>query len=116
MNEHVAGPVEALGPGSVTGAGPWVVVNAGGQRHALSRRCRHLRADLAEGHLDGDGCLVCPWHQARYELASGRMVTGPRGVFARVPGLGVSFKAFTRVAPLRRAEVLERDGQIVVRG
>ena len=114
MSEYIVGPVSELGPGSVAGAGPYVVVNIDGTRQALSRRCRHFRADLAGGSVDADGCLVCPWHHARYDPNTGRMVTGPQGVFAKVPGLGASFKALTKVAPLKRATVIERDGQVVV--
>jgi hypothetical protein len=44
------------------------------------------------------------------------MVTGPQGIFARVPGLGTFYRALTRVVPLRRAEVVERDGEVIVRG
>ena len=104
-----------LGPGSVVGAGPWVVLNVDGERFALSRRCRHLRADLAGGELDEEGCLVCPWHHARYDPRDGRMVTGPQGVFALAPGVGTFFKTVTRFAPLGRATVIERDGDVVVR-
>jgi nitrite reductase/ring-hydroxylating ferredoxin subunit len=116
MTEHRAGAATELGPGSVRGAGPWVVLNVDGERVALSRRCRHLRADLAGGHIDEDGCLVCPWHGARYDLRNGRMVSGPQGVFARIPGLGTFFTMVTRVLPLRRARVIERDGEVIVRG
>jgi 3-phenylpropionate/trans-cinnamate dioxygenase ferredoxin component len=115
MDEHTVGAAAELGPGTVRGAGPWVVLNVDGQRVALSRRCRHLRADLAEGHIDEQGCLVCPWHGARYDITNGRMVRGPQGVFARVPGLGTMFTTLTRVAPLRRAKVIERDGKVIVR-
>jgi 3-phenylpropionate/trans-cinnamate dioxygenase ferredoxin component len=114
MSEYIVGSVEELGPGSVKGAGPWVVVNVDGQRHALSRKCRHLRADLAGGTIDAEGCLVCPWHQARYDVNAGNMVTGPQGAFAKVPGLDPFFKAITKFGPLKRATVIERDGQVVV--
>ena len=40
--------------GSVTGSGDYAVGNNGGY-FAVSRRCRHLRADLAEGRIDADG-------------------------------------------------------------
>jgi nitrite reductase/ring-hydroxylating ferredoxin subunit len=60
MSETLVGTVEELGPGSVKGVGDYVVVNVDGTRHALSRRCRHLRADLAKGEIDAEGCLVCP--------------------------------------------------------
>ena len=34
--------------------GDWAVLNAGGERLAVYRRkCRHLRADLANGEIDG---------------------------------------------------------------
>lgn len=114
MGEHVAGSVDELGPGSVAGAGPWVVVNVDGKRLALSRHCRHLRADLANGTIDADGCLVCPWHHARYDVDTGSMVDGPGGAFAKVPGLDAFYKTLTKAWPLKRATVVERDGQVVV--
>ena len=110
-----AGPAADLEPGGMTGAGPWAVGRTlDGDTFAVSRKCRHLRADLAEGHVDEEGCVVCPWHQSRYEPESGRMVTGPQGVFRYVPGSGAFFKALTRVVPLRRAAVHEEDGQLHV--
>jgi 3-phenylpropionate/trans-cinnamate dioxygenase ferredoxin component len=104
-----------LPPGHVVGAGRWAVGNAEGTYFAVSRRCRHLRAELANGTIDDDGCLVCPWHGARYDVASGHMVTGPQGAFAKVPGLGASYRLLTRVAPLRVATVSDRKGTLYVR-
>jgi nitrite reductase/ring-hydroxylating ferredoxin subunit len=76
---------------------------------AVSRRCRHLRADLAGGSIDADGCLVCPWHQAKYDVRTGRMTRGPQGVFAKIPGLSASFVALTKIWPLHRGTVLDGD-------
>jgi nitrite reductase/ring-hydroxylating ferredoxin subunit len=101
-------PADDVPEGSVTGVGPYAVGN-NGSYFAVSRRCRHLRADLAGGSLDSDGCLVCPWHASKYDVVTGRMVRGPQGVFAKVPGLSASFVALTRVWPLRRGRV-ERTG------
>jgi hypothetical protein len=42
------------------------------------------------------------------------MVVGPQGIFARIPGLGLAFKALTRVVPLGRGTVVERDGMLQV--
>ena len=81
----------------------------------MSRRCRHLGADLAKGSIDPGGCLVCPWHGARYDVETGRMVRGPQGIFAQVPGLGAA-KLLTRVLPLRCGKVEERDGTLNVYG
>lgn len=115
MAEIKVGPAADLTPGKVVGAGRYAVGNAGGERFAVTRRCRHLYADLAEGSIGKDGCLVCPWHGSRYDVKTGRMVRGPGGVFAKIPGLGASFKALTRVWPLGRGTVSERDGDVYVR-
>ena len=56
-----------------------------GEYFAVSRRCRHLRADLAEGSVDAEGCLVCPWHRSTYDVATGRMVRGPQECSPRFP-------------------------------
>ena len=98
----------------VVGAGPWAVGNADGELFAVSRRCRHLYADLADGTIDDDGCLTCPWHESKYDVKTGRMVSGPQGVFAKIPGLGVAFKMVTWVLPLRRGRVVQRDEVIYV--
>jgi nitrite reductase/ring-hydroxylating ferredoxin subunit len=77
-------PAADLPPGAVRRAGDWAVGNRGsvdgGDRYfAVSRRCRHQLADLSEGSIDADGCLVCPWHQSRYDVRTGEMVEGPTG-------------------------------------
>jgi nitrite reductase/ring-hydroxylating ferredoxin subunit len=78
----------------------------------VSRRCRHLRADLADGKIDTDGCLVCPWHKSKYDVTTGQMTRGPQGVYARVPGLSGSFKALTRLFPLKRGTVEQRGSDL----
>lgn len=115
MAEIEVGPVADLKPGAVTGAGNYAVGNADGTYFAVSRRCRHLYADLARGTIDANGCLVCPWHGSRYDVKTGRMVRGPQGIFAKVPGLGAGFKALTRVLPLRRKDVVERAGKLYLK-
>ena len=113
--EERVGPASEVPPGTVKGAGRWAVGNVGGEYFAVTRRGRHLFADLAGGSIDRNGCLVCPWHGSRYDVKTGRMVQGPRGVFAKVPGLSRSFETLTRVLPLGRGEVVERDGVLFVR-
>ena len=97
-------PVADVPPGSVKGAGDYAAGN-NGDYFAVSRRCRHLRADLAEGSIDADGCLVCPWHRSKYDVKTGQMTRGPQGVFARIPGLDAANIALTKVWPLRRGSV-----------
>lgn len=113
--ETEVGAAAELAPGDVCGAGKYAVGNADGERFAVTRRCRHLFADLADGSIDDDGCLVCPWHGAKYDVTTGEMTRGPQGVFAKVPGLGSAFRALTKIVPLGRGDVVERDGTVFVR-
>ena len=113
--EQKVGPVGELTPGTIKAVGGYAVGNANGELFAVSRHCRHLRADLAGGSIDSEGRLVCPWHQSAYDVGSGRMVRGPQGVFAKIPGLGAMFKALTKVLPLRKGQITERDGCLYVK-
>ena len=113
--EQEVGPAADLASGEVRGVGRYAVGNADGELFAVTRRCRHLGADLAGGSIDGDGCLVCPWHGARYDVSTGRMTRGPQGAFAKVPGLDAAYRLLTRVLPLGRGDVFERDGTLFVR-
>jgi nitrite reductase/ring-hydroxylating ferredoxin subunit len=114
-DELRVGPAAELPPGRVVGVGRYAVGNSAGKVFAVSRRCRHLRADLAGGSIDDDGCLVCPWHGARYDVDTGRMVRGPQGVFAKIPGFDAANELLTRAWPLQRRTVDERDGALYVR-
>jgi nitrite reductase/ring-hydroxylating ferredoxin subunit len=113
--ETEVGSTAELVPGFVRGAGRYAVGNANGELFAVTRRCRHLGADLANGSIDRAGCLVCPWHGARYDVATGRMMRGPQGIFAKIPGIDAAYRLLTRVLPLGRGEVVERDGTVFVR-
>ncbi len=113
-NEIEVGPASELTPGTVTGAGRYAVGNADGELFAVTRRCRHLYADLAEGSIDDEGCLVCPWHASKYDVETGKMVSGPKGIYAKIPGLQTALKAFTTILPLGRGKVVERDGTVYV--
>ncbi|MFW2339252.1 MAG: Rieske (2Fe-2S) protein [Acidimicrobiia bacterium] len=112
-DEIEVGPVADLPPGTIKGVSHYAVGHSD-KLFAVSRRCRHLYADLAGGSVDENGCLTCPWHQAEYDVHTGRMVKGPQGIFAKIPGLGLAFKTLTLVLPLRRGKVSEHDGTVFV--
>jgi nitrite reductase/ring-hydroxylating ferredoxin subunit len=108
-----------LPPGAVRPAGQWAVANSGGRLVAVSRRCRHQFADLAAGTVDAEGCLVCPWHQSRYDLHTGEMVSGPRGFLGYhgpAPGYSWLVKRFGQVVPLRVRRAVRRGDDVVVEG
>jgi nitrite reductase/ring-hydroxylating ferredoxin subunit len=114
MSAQRVSSVNELPPGRVVGVGPYAVGNRNGEYFAVTRRCRHLGADLAGGKIDENGCLVCPWHHSAYDVGTGRMVLGPQGIFAKVPGLGRAYRLLTTVLPLGRAQVTERNGELYV--
>jgi putative transposase len=68
-------------PHVVRRLGGWAVGRSRGEDFAVSRRCRHQLGDLGNGRVDDDGCLVCPWHGARYD------VRGPDGRRAARPAV-----------------------------
>ena len=80
-----------------------------GKPFAVSNRCRHLFASLGEGHVTDEGCLQCPWHAARYDVGTGKMVRGPQGAFKPLAGI---VKATTGAQPLKTYPVEVRDGAI----
>ena len=111
-------PSSSLPPGTVGRAGRWTVARRrDGAVSAVSSRCRHQLGDLSRGSLDKDGCLVCPWHGARYDPDSGAMVAGPRGFLGYhgpTPGYTGFVKAYATVLRLRRRRVLPVGDDLVV--
>lgn len=83
-----------------------------GRPFAVSNVCRHQFAKLGQGQVR-DGCLECPWHRARYDVESGRMLRGPQG---RIFGFGPYSRTVQAVSntavPLRVHPVELRDGAI----
>ena len=118
MPDRPSVTASSLPPGSVGRAGPWTVVHRrDGEVRAVSSRCRHQLADLSKGTVDKDGCLVCPWHGARYDVDSGAMVEGPKGLLwyqGRTPGYTQLVKAYSKVLKLRRRKVVQQGDAYVV--
>ena len=89
-------PEGAVLAGSVDGEAV-LLARVGGRLHAVGATCTHLGGPLGEGVLVG-GEVRCPWHHARFALATGEAVGAP---------------AFD---PLPCFAVEERDGRVVVTG
>jgi nitrite reductase/ring-hydroxylating ferredoxin subunit len=105
-------------PGEVRRVGTWTVGTSRGEPFAVSSRCRHQLRDLSDGHVDADGCLVCPWHGARYDVRTGEMVAGPRGLAFYVgptPGYTQLVRALARWVPLRIGRAVRRGRSLLVR-
>ncbi len=50
--------------------------NADGTLFAVRDKCPHAEFPLSDGELDGR-TLVCAWHGARFDCASGDVISGP---------------------------------------
>jgi nitrite reductase/ring-hydroxylating ferredoxin subunit/uncharacterized membrane protein len=53
-----------------------VVVRSGEAIQALQDQCAHAGGPLSQGTVV-DGCIQCPWHQSRFDLATGDRRQGP---------------------------------------
>lgn len=67
---------EATPTKAKAGINELVVVRIGDTIHALHAVCAHAGGSLPRGTVQ-DGCIVCPWHGARYRLTDGQVVRGP---------------------------------------
>ncbi|MET0236533.1 MAG: Rieske (2Fe-2S) protein [Kibdelosporangium sp.] len=59
---------------------PVFVLRHGARWTVLHDRCSHLAAPLSTGELttvDGDECVVCPWHGSVFRIDDGQVVHGP---------------------------------------
>lgn len=60
------------------GAEAVALFNVAGRVFAISNRCTHARASLADGAVDAAACVVtCPWHDGKFSLETGRPAGGP---------------------------------------
>jgi len=59
------------------------VFNADGTFYAIDDTCTHRGAPLHEGDCEGAE-VICPWHGARFDLATGQNLSppAPKGVSA----------------------------------
>ena len=72
------------------------VARVNGACHAVQEFCTHRFGPLSEGALDGN-CVICPWHQSKFDLETGKVADGPATL------------------DLKSFPVVEREGQIWTR-
>ena len=81
-----------------------LLANVEGRIHAMNNRCGHMNACLSDGVLNGN-VVVCPFHSARFDVATGRKVGDP--VLVRPPGADK--------APPELAAYLVKAGQLTAK-
>ncbi|HVP31657.1 MAG TPA: Rieske (2Fe-2S) protein [Myxococcota bacterium] len=89
----------ALGPASTLLAGGPRIVDAFGGRWRIVARgsalvvhdavCPHLGGPLASALPDEQGCVTCPWHGYRFDVATGRSADGRGFALSRAPELRI---------------------------
>lgn len=81
-----------------------LLANVDGRIHAISNRCGHMNAPLAEGVLEG-AVVQCPFHGARFDVTTGHKVGD--AVIAKPPGI--------EKAPPEMLPFLAKAGQMTAR-
>src|SRR3989344_751385 len=51
------------------------VFNKNGKLFAIDHVCLHRQGPLAEGYVDDDNILTCPWHGWQYNIETGECLT-----------------------------------------
>jgi len=67
------------------------LIEIDGEIYAHPTVCPHLGGPLVEAAI-ADGCVICPWHGYRYEVRSGRCVSGPPLHLGRVPRVRIDLE------------------------
>lgn len=70
--------------------------SATGEICAIAATCNHMGGPLDQGDREGD-TIICPWHNSRFDLCSGKTIDGPA------------------VFPQSRYETRVREGKIEVK-
>ena len=75
------GELSELAPGRMkkvsVGDKEFLIANVNGKYYAIGARCTHAGGDLSQGSLDGS-VVTCPKHKAKFDVTTGRVVSGPR--------------------------------------
>jgi nitrite reductase/ring-hydroxylating ferredoxin subunit len=71
-----------------------------------------MNGPLHEGKIE-NGCVVCPLHKARFELATGKRVSDPRIPIPRVLKAG-ALMAGVRTHDLETYAVKQENGRVLV--
>lgn len=64
---------------AVVGSTRVMAARQGAGVRVLADRCSHRGGPLSEGEV-ADGCVTCPWHGSRFDLATGAVQQGPATV------------------------------------
>ena len=52
------------------------VYKTAGKYYVSDNTCTHAGGPLCQGELE-NGVITCPWHNSKFEVATGKVVSGP---------------------------------------
>ena len=60
-----------------------LIANVNGKYYAIGNRCTHAGGNLSNGSLEGS-VVTCPKHGAKFDVTTGKVVSGPKVLFLRL--------------------------------
>ena len=54
-----------------------VIANVNNVYYAMENSCTHMHGELSKGLLEGN-TLTCPKHKAKFDVTTGKVVSGPK--------------------------------------
>lgn len=88
------------------------IVNLGGEFFAFEDRCPHMNSPLHMGKLEGDE-IVCPLHQSRFNIRSGKKISGPKISIPKFTKIG-SIMANVKTHDLKKYEIKIQNDEIYI--
>ena len=73
-----------------------VIARVGGAVYAVSGKCAHMACPLFGGSLDGH-TLICPCHDWRFDIRTGRFLDAPKLGLAVYPAKSEAGKLFVSI-------------------
>jgi nitrite reductase/ring-hydroxylating ferredoxin subunit len=86
----------------------YLVTQQDGVFHVFQHKCPHRGGPLSKGCLQ-DGVVTCPWHSSKFDVRTGKLVTGPK-VGPEVPFVRKFIALFVR--NLREYPSVVNDGML----
>ena len=54
-----------------------LIANVNNMYYAIENSCTHMHGELSKGLLEGN-TLTCPKHKAKFDVTTGKVVSGPK--------------------------------------
>jgi len=87
-----------------------LLINQQGTVYAMKNNCPHMGFPLNMGEITEDGCIICPLHHSRFDLASGDVEewsTWPVGI-------GDFFRGLIKEKPLSTYKVWVEGNSVFI--